>query len=101
MVLKVLQYSADVAAIQAKVAAQIFCGCSFAVCNFVEDSDFSEREPALEEVLLENTDLTSVEAVKAANGFDGVVRDGKDNRWNWHRARLFKISCLSQLFESS
>jgi len=66
------------------MAAQIFRGCSFAVCNFVEDSDFSERKPALEQVLLENTDLTSVEAVKAANGFDGMVRDRKDCRRNWH-----------------
>jgi len=67
-----LQHTAYVTTIEAQVLAKILCGVVLAMRNLVEHTDFSQREPAIEKVLLQDTDLTRVEAIEAANSLDGV-----------------------------
>jgi len=69
---EVLQHAAHIAAVETEVEAEIFGGNLVAVRQLEEDSNFSQRKLAFEEVLLQNADLTGVEAVEAADELDGV-----------------------------
>ena len=72
MSFEVLQHAAHIAAVETEVEAEIFGGNLVAVRQLEEDSNFSQRKLAFEEVLLQNADLTGVEAVEAADELDGV-----------------------------
>src|SRR5215471_1749544 len=48
VLLKVLQHTADVTAVEAQVLAEILCGGVLTMRDFVEHADFSQRELAIE-----------------------------------------------------
>jgi hypothetical protein len=44
------------------------------VGQFVEDAHFGQGELALQQMLLEDTDLSGVEAIETTDGWDRIVR---------------------------
>ncbi len=64
------QGAAEIAGVEAEVAAQIAGGQTRAVRQFVEDPAFRQRELAVEQTLVQGPDMAGDEAIEAANGFD-------------------------------
>ena len=59
-------------AIEPEVEAEIFGSDLLAVREFIKDADFSQRELAFKEVLLQDANLASIEAVEAADELHGI-----------------------------
>ena len=65
--------AAEVAGVQAEIAAELGGGRRGAVREFVEDAHLGERERAVQQMLAEDADLARVEAVERADGVAAVA----------------------------
>ena len=67
------QDPAQIAGVEAEVAAEVGGGRRVAVGELVEHPHFGERERAVEVALAERADLPGVEAVEGADGVDAAA----------------------------
>ncbi len=74
------QDAAKVPGIQPERSGDFSRRWSLPMCQFVEDPDVRERKRALEVALLQDPNLLSVKAVKAAHTFSNII----DTGFGWH-----------------
>jgi hypothetical protein len=83
--LKTGQNAAEVSGIEPQILREFDRGGVFALSQFVERPELSERERAVQQTLIEKSNLAGVEAVKATHGSDALIEGWLSEDWGHER----------------